>query len=96
MSRPFDFSEALRHLKHGAAVKRLGWNGKGVFLVHVPGSRITVSAGRPLAEHLPVGSMIDYQSHLDMKTAQGTMVPWTPSRSWTSWDGSPTWPSTAS
>jgi hypothetical protein len=74
--RPFDFSEALRHLKLGAAVTRKGWNGKGMFLVQVPGSRIVVAEGRPLAEHLPVGTQVDYQSHIDMFTAQGTMVPW--------------------
>jgi len=47
-----------------------------MFLVQVPGSRITVTAGRPLAEHMPVGTQVDYQSHIDMFTAQGTMVPW--------------------
>lgn len=75
MSRPFDFSEALRHLKHGSAVKRRGWD--GMFLVQVPGSRITVAAGRPLAEHLPVGMQVDYQSHIDLVTTEGTMTPWT-------------------
>lgn len=79
--RPFDFSEALRHLKHGAAVKRTGWNGADQFLLQIPGSRITVTEGRPLAEALPVGTRIDYQSHIDLRTAQGTLVPWVPSQS---------------
>ena len=87
--RPFDFSEALRHLRDGAAVTRKGWNGKNMFLFWVPGSRIVVSKGRPLAQFLPVDSVVNYQDHIDMKTAQGTVVPWLCSQSdmlATDWD----------
>lgn len=71
-----DFSEALSLLKSGAAVARSGWNGKGMFLFLIPGSRFMVAAGRPMAAFLPVGSEVDYHAHIDMKTAQGYVVPW--------------------
>ena len=47
-----------------------------MFLFLVPGSRITVSAGRPLAAVFPVGTDVDYLPHIDMKPADGKVVPW--------------------
>lgn len=70
------FSEALIALKDGKKVARAGWNGKDTWLYLVPGSTFQVSEGRPLAAHLPVGETVDYHAHVDMKTAQGTHVPW--------------------
>lgn len=74
----FSFSTALVHLKHGARVARTGWNGKGMFLVLVPGSHgLTVEEGRPLAlAGVPVGTKFNYLPHIDMWTAQGDFVPW--------------------
>jgi len=72
---------AVEHLKAGRRVRRAGWNGKGMFLVLVPGSNITVEEGRPLASALPLGTAVDYQPHVDMYTAQGTLVPWLCSQS---------------
>lgn len=70
------FSAALQALKDGRKVGRAGWNGKGMWLYLVPGSTFQVSEGRPLATHLPVGETVNYHAHVDMKTAQGTHVPW--------------------
>jgi hypothetical protein len=72
-----NIGQAVEHLKAGGAVARPGWNGKGMFLILVPGSvGLKVEAGRPLAAHLPVGTTFDYLPHVDMKTAQGPLVPW--------------------
>lgn len=71
-----DFGDAIRDLKRGYRVARAGWNGKNMWLTLVPGSRITVSEGRPMASALPVGEVIDYLPHIDMYTAQGQLVPW--------------------
>lgn len=71
-----DFSAALSMLKSGYRICRAGWNGKGMFLFLVPGSRITVQEGRPLARAFEPGTEIDYLPHIDMKTAQGSVVPW--------------------
>lgn len=77
-----DFGTALELLRRGKRVCRVGWNGKGMFLFLVPGSEITVEADRPLGHANPslVGSKIEYRPHIDMKTAQGDVVPWVASQ----------------
>lgn len=69
------FGLALNLLKAGQRVAREGWNGKGMFLFLVPGSRFTVNRP-PLLGIYPEGTEIDYHAHIDMKTAQGYVVPW--------------------
>lgn len=76
-----DFASALIKLREGKRIARAGWNGKGMFLFLVPGSNITVSEGRPLASVFPVRTEIGYRPHIDMKTAQGDVVPWVASQS---------------
>lgn len=76
----FDFSAALGLLKAGSRVARAGWNGKGMFLFLVNGSRFTVNRP-PLRGIYPEGTVIDYRSHIDMRTAQGDIVPWVASQS---------------
>lgn len=75
-----DFAEALAALKSGRTVQREGWNGKGLFLFLVPGSRFAVAEGRPMAKHYAVGREIDYHAHIDMQTAQGYVAVWCPSQ----------------
>lgn len=88
-----DFGGALALLRDGKRVSRHGWNGKGMWLVLVPGSTITVTVGRPLGDAAPelVGSDVRYRDHIDMKTVDGHIVcrgshrrptysPWTGSR----------------
>ena len=70
-----DFGEALKALKGGEKVARAGWNGKGMFLFLVPGSRFTVNRP-PLLGIYEEGAVVDYHAHIDMKTAQGYVVPW--------------------
>lgn len=73
-----NFGQALEALKQGKRVERKGWNGKGMFLVLVPGSQgLTVEEGRPFAKAgLPVGTKFNYLPHIDMFTVQGNFVPW--------------------
>lgn len=70
-----DFGQALDALKEGHRVQRPGWNGKGMFLFLVNGSTFTVNRA-PLLGIYPEGTVIDYRSHIDMKTADGSVVPW--------------------
>ena len=70
-----NFSDALLKLKEGALVARKGWNGKGMFLYLVPGSTFTVNR-KPLLGIYPEGTEITYCPHIDMKTADGSCVPW--------------------
>lgn len=70
-----DFSDALRALKAGKRVARDGWNGKGMFIFLVNGSKFIVNR-EPLKSILGEGTEVDYHGHVDMKTAQGYIVPW--------------------
>jgi hypothetical protein len=71
----FDFGYAISSLKLGKKVARAGWNGKGMFLFLVQGSKFTVNRA-PLLGIYPEGTEIEYHAHIDMKTAQGYVVPW--------------------
>lgn len=71
----FGFGTALTMLKAGKRVAREGWNGKGMFLFLVPGSTFTVNRP-PLLGIYEEGTEIQYHAHIDMKTAQGYVVPW--------------------
>ena len=76
--RPIDgmtFGLAIEALKFGKKVARAGWNGKGMFLFLVPGSHFKVNRA-PLLGIYPEGTQIDYHAHIDMKTANGQIVPW--------------------
>ena len=75
-----DFGSALAALKNGKRVARDGWNGKGMFLFLVLGSHFKVNRP-PLLGIYPEGTGIDYRPHIDMKTAQGDVVPWVASQS---------------
>lgn len=71
----FTFSVALERIKNGDKVARAGWNGKGMFVFLVPGSTFQVSRP-PLLGIYPEGTTINYHAHIDMKTADGKIVPW--------------------
>ena len=70
-----NFGEALAAIKAGKRVARAGWNGKGMFLFLVPGSTFTVNR-EPLLSIMGEGTQVQYHAHIDMKTAQGYVVPW--------------------
>ena len=75
MYEAMTFSEALEKIKAGKKVARAGWNGKGMFIFLVPGSRFKVNRA-PLNEIYSEGTEVEYHAHIDMKTAQGYVVPW--------------------
>lgn len=69
------FSTALALIKDGKRLQRVGWNGKGMFIFLVPGSTFKVNRP-PLLGIYPEGTEINYHGHVDMKTADGMVVPW--------------------
>lgn len=80
--RPTDgmsFGLAVEAMKKGLKVARANWNGKGMFLFLVIGSHFQVNRP-PLLGIYPSGTEIDYHAHIDMRTAQGYIVPWTASQ----------------
>jgi hypothetical protein len=70
-----NFSWALNQIKAGKKMQRAGWNGKGMFVFLVPGSTFQVSRA-PLLGIYPEGTEINYHAHIDMRTADGQVVPW--------------------
>lgn len=75
-----DFSEALKNIKAGRLARRSGWNGKGMFVFLVNGSKFKVNR-EPLLSILGEGTEVSYHAHIDMKTATGEIVPWLASQS---------------
>ena len=75
-----NFGAALEALKAGKEVSRSGWGDKDVFIFLVPGSIFSVSRP-PLLGIYPEGTIVNYHAHIDMKTAQGYVVPWVASQS---------------
>lgn len=69
------FGIALELLKNGCKVAREGWNGKGMFLYHVPAASYAPCTliGKECATD---GGKVPYGAYIAMKTAQGNVVPW--------------------
>lgn len=74
------FGHAIHALKQGKKVARAGWNGNDMFLFLVPGSTFKVNRP-PLLGIYEEGTEINYHAHIDMRTADGTIVPWLASQS---------------
>src|SRR6185437_16256279 len=70
-----DFGSALNYLRAGKLVARRGWNGKEMFIYLVEGSQFTVNR-QPLLGIFPEGTLVKYNPHIDMRTADGSCVPW--------------------
>ena len=70
-----NFSYALNQIKDGKKMQRYGWNGKEMFVFLVPSSTFIVNRA-PLLGIYPEGTEIYYHAHIDMRTADGLIVPW--------------------
>jgi hypothetical protein len=63
-----NFGEAIEHLKNGGKVARSGWNGKGMWLVLVPGTqKAQLREGTPYHEALGQ-TECEILPHIDMWT----------------------------
>lgn len=69
------FDVTIIGLKQGRRYARNGWNGKGMFIFLVAGSTFKVNR-EPLLSIMGEGTEVQYHAHIDMKTAQGYVVPW--------------------
>ena len=70
-----NFGGALEALKEGKRVARGGWNGPNMFLFLVQGSNFKVNR-EPLLSIMGEGAEVTYRPHIDMKDAEGKVVPW--------------------
>ena len=68
-----NFGQAIEAMKVGDKVARGGWNGKDMFLYHVPDNvyPATTAAAKSVFEN-----GVPYDAYIAMKTAQGNVVPW--------------------
>ena len=72
-----DFSDALMWLKEGKRVMRRGWNGKGQYVILIPGDHLARSAGYGFGEAI---GEFTFGNVLALKNAQNIMQPgWIPS-----------------
>jgi hypothetical protein len=78
-----DFSECLRLIKTGQRMKRIGWNGKGMYITYKPGypDGIPCNKATAVAHGFIEGDIITYGPYLEMYTASGRIVPWLASQS---------------
>lgn len=67
------FGLAVEVMKKGLKVARTGWNGKGMFLYHVPANSYPAQTD---AARSVFGDMVPYGAYVAMKTAQHNVVPW--------------------
>lgn len=74
------FGSAITRIRDGQRLARHGWNDKGMFVFLVPGSKFVVNRP-PLLGIYPEGTEINYHGHIDMRTTDGTIVPWVASQS---------------
>lgn len=75
-----DIGWAVNKLRQGYRVQRAGWNGKGMFLYLVGASHFRVNRP-PLLGIYAEGTEINYREHVDMRTVDGSCVPWVCSQS---------------
>ena len=75
-----NIGQAVVAMESGCKVARQGWNGRGMFLFLVPGSTFKVNRA-PLLGIYEEGTEINYHPHVDMRTADGMIVPWLCSQS---------------
>lgn len=76
-----DFGQALKYLKEGHKVGRIGWRGRGTFIYLVRGTKVPIENLRnEAAEHLKandvrnVGRKVLINSHIDMKSSDGSII----------------------
>ena len=72
------FDKALPALIAGKRVARMGWNGKGLWIYHIPASTYPAQTE---AARRNLGAFVPYGAYLAIKSADGTVVPWVASQS---------------
>lgn len=76
-----DFGKALEAVKSGKKIFRLGWNGKGMFVVYQKGypDGIPCNLQTAKAWGMNEGDLFKCDPYLQIKTADGSHAMWVPS-----------------
>lgn len=75
------FEQVLPLLKNGEKAFRLGWNGKGMFVVRQKGYPDGIPCNKQTAEawNMKEGDLFKVNPYLQIKNADGTHSMWVPS-----------------
>ncbi len=71
-----NFSEALIEIKRGRKAHRSGWNGKDMFVYHVPANIYKTQTEVAKEEF---GDEVKYKAYLAIKCVDGEVATWVPS-----------------
>lgn len=74
-----NFGQAIEALKAGKKVAQKGWNGKGMFVYHVPAE--SYPPATEVMKSAFGGEEVPYREYLALKTAQNDVATWSPSTS---------------
>jgi hypothetical protein len=73
-----DFGAALNLVKDGKKIAREGWNGKGMYIYHVPANKYPATTAVARKEFNDFD--VPYRAYLAMKTVDNDIVPWVASQ----------------
>ena len=73
-----DIGLAIVAMKDNKRVQRAGWNGKGMYLVFMPGYPDGIPANKATAQMhgIEEGTTVIVDPYIAMKTAGDSIVPW--------------------
>jgi len=77
------FGKAIDLMKLDSSIKfrRVGWNGKNMYIFYVRAETVVVTKEHPFGRIFIEGTVINTQSYLAMKTSDNTVIPWLASQS---------------
>lgn len=78
-----NFGLAVEAMKKGHKVARLGWNGKNMYAVLMPGYPDGIEANEVTQKqhNVPAGTTLKFRPYMQLKTAQDDIAMWSPSGS---------------
>lgn len=77
-TQALNFGDAVHLLKEGKKLARAGWNGKGMFIYHVPASSYLAQTGVAKG-YFGEGAMVPYNAYMAIKNVNGSVSTWVPS-----------------
>lgn len=77
-----NFGEILEELKNGKRAERLGWNGKGLYVVLQKGypNGIPINKNTSEATGIAEGTICIFSPYFMIKSIDNSFVPWLPSQ----------------
>lgn len=77
-SHAMSFGHAVEFMKRGHRVAREGWNGKGMFVYHVPAASYPAQTGAAKA-FFGQDALVPYNAYFALKGVDGAVSTWVPS-----------------